>query len=199
MVFALMLCLGSTATADDKPATNTPGGVAAVVPIAMIASRPSGDVRLDIGYGGEFGVGLRVNRITGRIVMGASMHKIEDGGNLVLGDSLTVESKWDITWIGVDGQYSLRPGHRGQPFLTLGISGAFLTHGQNDNVEGWRLSAGGGYEYALSRGVSLVVQGQVDQLRVNKAKAAGQPIDLPEPFDETVLSLKVGFNLKREM
>ncbi len=199
MVVALILYPGSAATAESIAAPKTTSDWAAVVPIVMIASRPSGDVPLDIGYGGEFGVGVRGGRVTGRIVMGGSMHKIKDGGHLVLGDSLTVESKWDITWIGVDGQYAFRAGHRGQPFLTLGISGAFLTHGQNDNVEGWRFSAGGGYEYSLHRAVSLVVQGQVDQLRVNKAKAAGRPIDLPEPFDETVLTLKVGFNLLRRV
>lgn len=199
MLLALMLCHGSTATAEDKTASKTPGGGAAVVPIVMIASRPSGDVPLDIGYGYEFGVGVRVNRVTARIVLGGTMHEIKDGGHLVLGDSLTVESKWEISWFGVDGQYAFRAGHRGQPFLALGIAGAFLTHGRNDNVEGWRVSAGGGYEYSLHRAVSLVVQGQVDQLRVNKAKAKGRPIDLPEAFDETVLTLKVGFNLLRRV
>jgi len=43
--------------------------------------------------------------------------------------------------------------------------------------------------------VSLVVQGQVDQLWVNKARPRGKPIDLAEPIDETVLTLKVGVNL----
>jgi len=49
----------------------------------------------------------------------------------------------------------------------------------------------------LNRGVSLVVQGQVDQLWVNRPRPRGQPIDLAEPIDETVLTLKVGVNLMR--
>jgi len=63
-----------------------------------------------------------VSRVTGRIVMGASMHEIKDGGNLVLGDSLTVESKWDITWVGVDAQYALfAPGIEGNRSSASGL------------------------------------------------------------------------------
>ena len=198
MVVALTLCHGSTATAEDKTAPKTTSDWAAVVPIVMIASRPSGDVPLGTGLGGEFGVGLRGGRVTARIVLGSSFHRIKDGGHLVLGDSI-VASDWEISWFGVDGQYAFRDGHRGQPFLSLGISGAFLTRGRNDNVEGWRVSAGAGYEYSLHHAVSLSVQAQVDRLRLSKAKAAGQPIDLAKPFEETVLTLKVGVNLLRHL
>ena len=66
-------------------------------------------------------------------------------------------------------------------------------------MEGWRVSAGAGYEYSLHHAVALSVQAQVDRLRLNKAKAAGQPIDLAKPFDETVLTLKIGVNLIRRL
>lgn len=199
MVVALILCLASAATAQGNAAPKTTSDWAAVVPIVMIASRPSGDVPLGTGLGGEFGVGLRGGRVTARIVLGSSFHRIKDGGHLVLGDSVTVASDWEISWFGVDGQYAFRDGHRGQPFLSLGISGAFLTRGRNDNVEGWRVNAGAGYEYSLHHAVSLSAQAQVDRLRLNKAKAAGRPIDLAKPFDETVLTLKVGVNLFRRL
>jgi len=197
MVVALILCPGSAAAAEANAAPKDTSDWAAVVPIVMVVSRPSGDVPLDTGFGGEFGVGLRGGRVTVGIVLGSSFHKIKDGGQLVLGDSANAASDWEISWFGVDGQYAFRHGHRGQPFLSLEIAGSFLTRGMDNNVEGWRFSAGAGYEYSLRRAVSLSVQAQVDRLRWNKAKAAGRPIDLPEPFDETVLTLRVGLNLLR--
>lgn len=199
IVAALSLLAGSAASAEDRAGQDSAGDAAAVVPFIGIASHPSGDVPLLGGFGGEFGVGLRVSRITARIMLGSSFHSIKDGGNLVLGDSVTVASNWEFSWFGVDGQYALRNKHRGKPFLSFGIGGAYITRGENDNVRGWRISAGAGYEYSLHRVVSASVQAEVAQFRLGKAKAAGQSFDLAEPFDETVVSVKIGVNLFQRM
>ena len=178
--------LGKLKEADAR------GGPFGVLYVAFSARRPSGDVPLDPGIGGEFGVGIRTGRITARLVFGGTVHHIENGGKLALGDSATGYSSWDITEAALDGQYQLTRGAGSHPFVTAGIALAHLTHGIKDNVEGVQLAAGFGYELQMRRTLFLRLLGQVDWTHVGNAKAGGQKIDLAEPFNETGLTIKVG-------
>ena len=178
--------LGKQKEADAR------GGPYGVLSVAFSARRPSGDVPLDPGIGGEFGFGVRVGRITVRLVVGGTVHHIQNGGQLALGDSATGFSSWDISEFGFDGQYQLTNRTGSHPFVTVGIADAHLTHGTKDNVEGVQLSAGFGYELQMRRTLVLRMLGQVDWTHVGNAKSGGQKIDLAEPFNETGLTIKVG-------
>lgn len=193
MVLALALYSGSALAADE--ATPKADNSYLVGFVGGVASRAYGDVPLDIGPGLDMAFGFRDGPVTLRIVVGGSTHHIANGGSLVLGDSVTVEKNWDITWLGFDGQYSFRQGHKGLPFVSVRATSNFLTHDGDNNVEGFQLGAGGGYEYVFHQArimLSVWSSLQVEWLRVSHAKVKGEGFELPEPIEDTVVSLKLG-------
>jgi hypothetical protein len=183
------------AAAAETPGDASSGGVVGFLNGSLMTSGVTGDVPFPIGLGGEGAFGVRIGATTIRLVGGGTSHHLKNGEVLVLGDSLTVASDWSITWLGVDQQYYLRDDRPGGPFLSAGVAFAYLTHGEKDNVSGWRLAIGAGHEIAIHRMVSLQLAAEVDYVHAGSAKAAGKKIRLEEAFDEVAFSVRCGFTI----